>query len=291
VRPSNPPGTPIDAARYRDWTNRFGAYRDGVTNLTIDAWLDQFKRDRDLGARILDAVEFYAQAQILQSFRQALNSIPGWNRDSALRQGNWRFAAMSSSAGESGDSMLHLFRLANQLDGRAYNSLFVNRSDLFRQVDLPEDDPNKLGSNDTVVLLDDFSGTGDQVVNAWNNPDTSFGAFLSSVGRRYLVLIAASRNARQRITDETDLSPIPAHELTECDDVFSPNCLNFTEGDREKLLIYGRTANRKLPQGYGKCGLLVIFQHRAPNDSLPILHSLHDRWAGLFPRHEPTIAG
>lgn len=50
MRPSLPPGTPIDSARYRDWTNRFGAYRDGVTNLTIDSWLNQFRRDKDLGA-------------------------------------------------------------------------------------------------------------------------------------------------------------------------------------------------------------------------------------------------
>ena len=35
MRPSSPPGTAIDVNRYRDWTNRFGAYRDGVTNLIV----------------------------------------------------------------------------------------------------------------------------------------------------------------------------------------------------------------------------------------------------------------
>ena len=67
---------------------------------------------------------------------------------------------MSRSAGESGDAMLYQFRLANGLDGRGFNELFVSRSDLFRLPMLPEGDPNRLGEDDVVVLLDDFSGTG-----------------------------------------------------------------------------------------------------------------------------------
>jgi hypothetical protein len=30
---------------------------------------------------------------------------------------------------------------------------------------------------------------------------------------------------------------------------------------------------------------VVIFQHRSPNNSLPIFYVEHGRWAGLFPRH------
>lgn len=185
--------------------------------------------------------------------------------------------------------MLHLFRLANRLDAKKFNPLFATRSDLFRQVDLPEGDPQKLGANDTVVLLDDFSGTGDQVVRAWNDPVTSFGAFLSSVGRRYLILAVASQTARRRISQETELVPIPGHELTDSDNVFSSSCANFSYVDQQKLLSLGRTASRTTPKGYGDCGLLLVFQHRTPNDSIPILHVVHEKWTGLFPRHEPDM--
>ena len=115
---------------------------------------------------------------------------------------------MSSSAGESGDSMLHHFRIANGLDSKRYNDLFVTRSELFRQPMLPEGDPHRLGQNDVVILLDEVSGTGKQVCDAWNDPVTSFGALLAGVGKVYLVLVAASRTARQRITDETTLCPL-----------------------------------------------------------------------------------
>ena len=74
--------------------------------------------------------------------------------------------------------MLHHFRVANRLDARSLHELFVSRSDLFRQPSLPDDDPQKLGEDDVVVLLDDFSGTGTQVCNAWNDPRPPSAHFL-----------------------------------------------------------------------------------------------------------------
>jgi hypothetical protein len=140
------PDTPIDAKRYKRWTSRFGSYREGITNVTIEGWLDNFEEeDQDLAARVLDAVEFYGQSQIHAAYRQALAALPGWHKTASKRAGQWRFAAMSGSAGESGDAMLYQFRIANGLDARAFNELFVSRSDLFRQPMLPDGDPQKLG--------------------------------------------------------------------------------------------------------------------------------------------------
>jgi hypothetical protein len=287
MRRPSAPGSPIDANRYRRWVSRFGSYRDGIINITIASWLEQFEeRDRDLAARILDVVEFYGQTQILSAFRQTLQSLPGWNISPTERLGNWRFAAMSSSAGESGDSMLYQFRIANGLDSRRFNDLFVTRSELFRQPMLPENDPRRLGQDDVVVLLDDFSGTGTQVCDAWNDPETSFGALLAGVGKVYLILVAASRSARQRIVAETTMLPIPAHELREADSVFAEECNHFSQADRARLLHYCRLADNRNPMGFGGCGLVVVFQHRPPNNSIPILHADHPRWTGLFRRHD-----
>lgn len=280
------PGTPIDAKRYKRWISRFGSYRAEVTNVTIQSWLKQFKKDKDLGARVLDAVEFYGQSQIQAAYREALKSLPGWNVSASKREGQWRFAAMSGSAGESGDAMLHHFRVANKLDTKAFDRLFVSRSDLFRQVMLPDGDTNKLSKNDSVVLVDDFSGTGTQVCDAWNDAETSFGPLLAGVGKVYLILVAASKAAQKRISEETTISPVPAYHLHESDNVFSDRCRHFTPADRAKLLHYGKIADKDNPMGFGKCGLVVVFQHRPPNNSIPILHENHSKWTGLFPRHD-----
>ena len=281
------PGTPIDARRYKRWVSRFGSYRGGIINVIIDGWLENFENeDQDLAARVLDAVEFYGQAQIHAAYRQALAAIPGWHRSPSKRNGEWRFAAMSGSAGESGDAMLYQFRIANGLDAVSFNRLFVSRSDLFRQPMLPETDPQKLGKDDVVVLLDDFSGTGTQVCQAWNDPETSFGALLAGVGKVHLILVAASKAARKRIAAETALVPLPAHELHESDNVFSDQCKHFSAADRAKLLHYGKIADKRNPMGFGGCGFVVVFQHRPPNNSIPILHADHPKWTGLFPRHD-----
>jgi hypothetical protein len=287
VKGTFPPGTAIDAKRYKRWINRFGSYRAGIINVTIESWLNQFDAsDQDLAARVLDAVEFYGQSQIHAAYRQALAALSGWHISPSKRKGRWRFAAMSGSAGESGDAMLYQFRIANGLDAKHLNGLFVSRSDLFRQPLLPDGDPQKLAKDDVVVLLDDFSGTGKQACDAWNDPETSFGALLAGVGKVYLILVAASKAARMRISDETAMRLMPAHELREGDNVFSDQCKHFTKSDRAKLLRYGQIADRKHPKGFGDCGFVVVFQHRSPNNSIPILHADHSRWTGLFPRHD-----
>ena len=282
-----PRGSAINARRYKRWIDRFGSYRAGIINVTIDSWLGQFENgDKDLAARVLDAIEFYGQSQIHAAFKQALATLPGWNEDPTKRKGRWRFAAMSGSAGESGDAMLYHFRIANGLDARKYNDLFVSRSDLFRQPLLPPDDPNKLGMDDVVVLLDDFTGSGKQVCDAWNDPETSFGALLAGVGKVYLIVVAASHKARERILKETSLILLPAHMLHDGDNVFSDKCRHFSNSERGKILKYGSLADSKNPRGFSQGGLLVVFQHRAPNNTIPILHVDHDKWTGLFPRHD-----
>jgi hypothetical protein len=281
-----PPGTAVDVNRYRRWTSRFGSYREGITNVTIESWLENFEEeDHDLAARVLDAVEFYGQSQIHAAYRQALAALPGWHKLASKRTGQWRFAAMSGSAGESGDAMLHQFRIANELDKKGFNELFVWRGDLFRQCMLPEEDPQKLGQDSVVVLLDDFSGTGTQVCDAWNDPATSFGALLAGVGKVYLILVAASKEARRKISAETSISLVPAHDLHDSDNIFSDKCRHFTPADRARLLHYGKIADKENPMGFGDCGFVVVFQHRPPTNSIPILHADHSKWTGLFPRH------
>src|SRR5207247_10165297 len=146
------------------WISRFGPYRAGIINVIIEGWLENFEdADQDLAARVLDAVEFYGQSQSHAAYRHALEGLPGWHKSASKRNGRWRFAAMSGSAGESGDAMLYQFRFANGLDAMGFNKLFVSRSDLFRQPMLPAVDPQKLGNVDVVVLVVALVGTGTQV--------------------------------------------------------------------------------------------------------------------------------
>ncbi len=185
----------VDAARLRSWHNQFASYRSQITQSTVEDWLRQFKRThRDLGARILDSVDFYDQARITRLYQKALSSIPGWSSDKNQRIGRWFFVPLTRGAGESGDAMMHPFRIANRLDGRGNDYLFKGPAQITSQ---------QLNSEDTVVIVDDFSGTGAQVCGWWNGTADNDGdsvvasELFAGAGRVYLVLTCATEKLSQ----------------------------------------------------------------------------------------------
>ena len=137
-----------------------------------------------------------------------------------------------------------------------------------------------LGPNDTVVFIDDFSGSGEQACKYW--PETR--ELLPGNPTAYLVLVAANSRAVERIECETDLSLYCQIQLTEEDNVFSSKCRCFNKEEKETLLRYCRIADRRYPKGHGDCGLVIVFAHDCPNNSIPILRRDHRRWEGLFIR-------
>lgn len=268
-------GTAIDMERMRQWMGDFSGYRIPVSEERIDRWLAQFAgKDRDLAARVLDAVDFVTHAQIVAAFRNILASLDGWHIDPAQRQGKWRFAPFSGSSGESGDTMIWYFRHANNMTGRPYKDLFIYRRDLLSE---------NLEPSDTVVFVDDFSGTGQQASGAWKE---QLEELLPNSPRAYLVLVVGSITARNRISAETGLTVVNSIELTDRDNLFSEACTYFTREEKETLLKYCRRADRREPKGFGNCGYVVVLAHKCPNNSVPVLHARNGRWEGLFRRYD-----
>lgn len=274
MKAPQPRGAAIDVQRRRRWTGNFSTYRHQVSEQTITDWVGQFSAaHRDVAARLLDVVDFYSMDRISGAFKTALAALPGWHITKAQRQGKWRFAGLSRSAGESGDAMMHRFRVANGLDGKKFNELFIHPSQILLE---------KLGPDDTLVFIDDFVGTGNSVCKAW---EESFAELVSDVGKVFLVVVAAIDEGRKRVSDETDLTCVAGHELTKNDNFFADQCNAFTKAEKDVVLRYCERAFKNEPKGYKSCGLVVIFQHRSPNNSLPIFYVEHGRWSGLFPRH------
>ena len=275
MRTPRPAGTEIDAARMRDWVSDYGGYRVPVTEGRIDRWLGQFgDGDRDLAARVLDVVDFVGNDQIAAAFRDALTSMSGWDRDESRRDGRWFFFAFSSSGGESGDQMLYRFRMANNMSGRQWDALFPRWSELLLLAP---------GPGDTVILVDDFAGTGEQACRAW---DEIFKELLPFNPRVVLVLIAASIEARERILDATDMLPLAHFELREEDRLFNDSCQHFTKDEKVRILEYCRMADPNMPMGYGDCSFVIVLAHKCPNNTIPILHARRRDWEGLFRRHD-----
>ena len=271
MRPPLPANSPIDDTRQSGWLTSFSGYHNRIDAHSIESWLAQFgPHDQDLAARVLDAVLFLPPAEMANRLRTGLFGLPGWGISPAARIGRWRFAAFSSSAGESGDSMLHLLRRSAGLSAASNGPLFIYKSELFKE---------QLSPNDTVVFVDDFAGTGDQATTAWTE---NISELLPRLPTVYLLLVAANEQAIARIESSTPLRVVPSIRLGSSEDVFSPACPHFTDAEKGTILSYNAIADPRRPRGYGACGNLIVFAHNAPNNSIPVLRASHKKWQGLF---------
>jgi hypothetical protein len=274
LRTPRPAGTAIDTRRRTTWQKRFASYRHGVTEAGIVDWLNQFSEtDRDVAARLLDAVEFISAEQLHAAFQSILAKLPGWHRQPAKRSGRFAFVAFSSSAGESGDGMLHEFRLANKLNRREFDPLFISRSDIVRE---------RLGASDTVVFLDDFVGSGNQAVTAW---EEKFQELTAGIGSVYLATVAAFTQGSSRIRAETQMQLLTHRNLNTCDSICHDDCRHFEKKEKDRIMHYCKRASAKRPYGFGDCGLLIVLYHQCPNNSIAVLHSPSKNWEPLFPRN------
>lgn len=264
-------GTAISPARRQNWLDSFQGYRHLISDQDIQDWLNQFEEEhKDIAARVLDSVEYITPNGTDDAYRSLLATLPNWHNDPAIRQGIWKFVPFSRGPGESGDRMVHQFRTANNLAGRQHESLFAYWSQLA-----------SLGPDDTVVFIDDFSGSGSQVIDYW----PTFDEVLANRPTVYLMLIAATTRARGIISAETPLNLHASLLLNETDDIFSNSCTYFTKAEKNALLSYCQRASHQEPKGRGACGLIVVLAHKAPNNSIAVLHKNNNRWAGLFRRY------
>ncbi len=266
-------GKPIDNTRIGQWVARFPGYRQQVTADRIRNWVQQFTAaDRDVAARVLDCVYFVSHDSVEEAFKRILDKLDGWDSNEKKRKGKWRFVAFSKAAGESGDAMLHKWRAATGMAGSKYDKLYIHKSELLK---------DNLGPEDAVVFLDDFAGTGTQVSVGWREVMEEL---LPGEPRVYLILVAVTQVAHQRISHETPMRVVSHIKLKDDDNIFSTDCEHFTVQEKNRLLTYCRRANNQHPRGWGECGLVIVLAHKTPNNSIPILHANHNQWVGLFPR-------
>jgi hypothetical protein len=85
---------------------------------------------------------------------------------------------------------------------------------------------------------------------------------------------------------ETNMVVVPDQILAETENVFSAFCDCFNDNEKETILRYCRRVDNRQPKGFGECGLVIVFAHNCPNNSIPILHKITHNWEGLFRRYD-----
>ena len=225
--------------------------------------------DRDLAARILDCVEVMSEATIQQGYRDALNSLPGWHLDQAQREGRWFFTGFGGPS-ESGMAMLRIFREANNLNGHRYDALFCTISEF---------PAKKLTAEDTIVIVDDFYGTGQQSASL-----AILYELIARDARAHLVLTAATDDAATKISAETTLQVVAQFSIHRNENIFSSTCQTFNQADQYDPAVL-REGRQETSERLRSCGLLYVLSPYNSSQFYPYFSSNHKSWKGLFPRN------
>ena len=226
---------------------------------------------RETAAKVLDNVVVVSERQVHEGYKRALAQLEGWHPDEAQRQGRWCFVGFGGP-GESGPAMVRMFREANDMDLGRFNNLFHSLSDV---------PALKLTAADSIVFIDDFSGSGRQVTTVW----PVIKELVASEARCYLLLTACTEAAEAAIKEKTELECFVDQVIPHTDNIFHEDSTTFSEDELAIIKSYCKIADPKNPRGFGKTGLLFVLSHKTPNNTIPILHvNEKDRWVGLFPR-------
>jgi hypothetical protein len=260
----------VSEPKFLEWIGKFSVYRQPPQRQDIVKWLSRFDAPHlTIAIKLLDAVIIRSELQIQECYRNALEQMPGWTKET--RQGRWFFVG-AGNAGESGQAMLRSFREANGLTQDRWQSFFVAMREL----------PNlRLSARDTLVFVDDFAGSGKQMCDYW----PTMQELIASEAKCYLVLTATTAWAAARIAKDTELELIACLTLDESANIFSVASTLLSEQERAAVVAYGEIAWPAHPKGFGDAGLLLILSHKTPNNSIPLLHANHGDWKGLFPRN------
>jgi hypothetical protein len=175
---------------------------------------------------------------------------------------------------KSGAFVAYYFRISNELSAENFFS--------FAHLEAVDFD-----RYDTVVLLDDFVGSGNQALGFWV---ASF-AHLAPDKRVIYLALAGLANGRKDIEQYTRIEVLLGRELTEADQAFHTanvfkDCHEADEA-RDIIREYGRFLFPEHPLGYGDSQVMIAFSHNTPNNTLPIFWSKLTNWSPLFERLEP----
>ncbi len=136
-----------------------------------------------------------------------------------------------------------------------------------------------------IVFLDVFSGTGEQICDWWTNMET----LLLPWAHKSIELILGILSLNYKALEA--LRSVPATKLHVSYlgikyNVLSTKSKAFLTSEKRLLKEFCQRTNcpPDYRYGKGKCGLLVVFKHSCPNNSLPILWYKSDRWKNIFLR-------
>lgn len=233
----------------------------------VYSWINQFAyKSLEIPEKVLPAIRYFSRSKITQLSRQLVEVIKSnyhCNEDIIY------YIPIGGPASGSGNIARILGSLPN-----------VNRSNVIDFRTLIDEPPRF--KDKILIFFDDFSGTGETIIQWWEKNATLILPIEATYG--IAVLVMNYRAHDELVKLEQSLFSI--ENLNRESDIFHVSNHLFTEDEKGKLLDYCKRTKCNIGElkGVGECGLLLCFQHGCPDNSIPILWYNNKHWINLFER-------
>ena len=243
------------------------ADHEGVRRATIVRWLAQFsKKSRPVAAKSLEVLTYFSTSNIRKMTSELVDCV--YQEYPSVSKKHIYFVPIGG-AGAGSQVIARVLRGIAKVPAGCVVTMLDVEGIAAEQMKV-------------VVLVEDFSGTGKQIDEWWPVVE---GIFLPKNADIVLGLLVINYRARTR------LAPVFKRILAVADlerqhDVFDAKCTKFSRAEKNALLAACRSTgcSSRFLKGFGDSGLLVVFKHGCPNNSLPILWYSQGAWHNLFQR-------
>lgn len=251
-------------------------FHNAITSFEIIAWLDNFDRkDWNKALIVLENFEYFSTNDIVKEFENGLTELLNKIPDEKI------FFLPVGRIGKSGSAMIYYLKKTPS---------FSNK----RITLLEKEDFNSIGDNANLVVVDDFSGTGNTIIEFVN-------LIKDKLPNNYKISVLTIAYMQEaKITIENSGFNIYGNLRNS---VFNKRGSVFGYYPRMKavrefcfqygnliypLEKYNKKKIRLHPLGFGNSQVLLGFEHSIPNNVLPIIWAdkkiKGKNWIPIFPR-------
>jgi len=252
----------------------FNPFEGDIGDDEIKRWLDQFeKTEQPLIIKLLEKFKYYSSKKVNVLLKKLWTMILN---DLKTSIDNVWFVPVGYVA-KSGSAIAYFLKKVNNLN-------------IDKFISINEINSIKVGSETTIVFLDDYIGSGNQASMFWSSKIKEKYIDKSCNSLFYGVLVGLNEGI-QKIEANTNFK---VHAV----DVFSERDLPFSEESKilkdvkEKEEIkkiikkYGEKFFPEYPFGYNSLSTLIGFFYSTPNSTFPIFWSKENAWKPLLPHGE-----
>jgi len=194
------------------------ADHQGIRRSKIIRWMSQFPpKSGKLSAKILKTIKYYSTSNISIMTKELVDTV--FNIYNGTNRRNIFFVPIGTPGSGSQIVARHLKNISKVPKANIIDLLKLHNISKQRIIEV-------------IILIDDFSGTGQTIYEWWQNVETLILPINAQVGLGLLVLNYKARSKLQNIINKI----VSVNDLEENENVFDENCKIFTDKEKRQLL-------------------------------------------------------